>query len=71
VDHGISGFVVKDTPESLAEATLQLLHHPEMREAMGKAAWEKAHREFRLDRQAEAVETFYQEMIKLGKWKKR
>jgi glycosyltransferase involved in cell wall biosynthesis len=71
VDHGISGLVVKDTPESLAEATLQLLRHPEMRDAMGRAAWEKAHREFRLDRQAEAVETFYQEMIKLGKWKKR
>lgn len=70
VDHGVSGLVVKDTPESLAEAVLQLLRHPEMRSAMGKAAWEKAHREFRLERQAEAVEIFYQDMIRLGKWKK-
>ena len=71
VDHGISGLVVRDTPELLAEATLQLLGHPEMREAMGKAAWEKAHREFRLDRQVEDVENFYQEMIQLGKWRRR
>ncbi len=71
VDHGISGLVVADTPELLAEATLQLLRHPEKREAMGNAAREKAHREFRLDRQVESVETFYQEMIKLGKWKRR
>jgi glycosyltransferase involved in cell wall biosynthesis len=70
VENGISGFVVKDTPALLAEAALQLLRHPEMREDMGKAAWEKAHREFRLDRQAEAVEKFYKEMISLGKWKR-
>jgi glycosyltransferase involved in cell wall biosynthesis len=70
VENGISGFVVKDTPALLAEAALQLLHHPEMREALGKGAWEKAHREFSLDRQAETVEKFYEEMISLGKWKK-
>jgi glycosyltransferase involved in cell wall biosynthesis len=71
VEHGISGLVVKDTPELLAEATLKLLRDPEMRRAMGKAAWEKAHREFRLDRQVEDVENFYQQMIRLGKWKRR
>ena len=69
VENGISGFVVKDTPELLTEAALQLLRHPEMRKAMGEAAREKARREFRLDRQAEAVEKFYKEMISLGKWK--
>jgi glycosyltransferase involved in cell wall biosynthesis len=71
VDHEVSGLVVDDTPELLAGATLQLLRNPQKREAMGKAAWEKAHREFRLDRQVEAVEKFYQEMILLGKWKGR
>ncbi len=71
VDHGVSGLVVDDTPELLAEATLQLLRNPEKRGAIGKAAWEKAHREFRLDRQVEAVEKFYQKMILLGKWKRR
>jgi glycosyltransferase involved in cell wall biosynthesis len=67
VEHGISGLVVNDTPEELSQATLQLLHHPEMREALGRAAYQKAHQDFQLDRQVEAVEGFYQEMMKLGK----
>ena len=67
VEHGISGLVVNDTPEELSQATLQLLHHPEMREALGKAAYQKAHQDFQLERQVDAVESFYQEMIKLGK----
>jgi hypothetical protein len=46
-----------------------LLHHPELREALGKAAYQKAHQYFQLDRQVEAVESFYQEMMKLGKRK--
>jgi glycosyltransferase involved in cell wall biosynthesis len=71
VDHGVSGWVVDDTPELLAEVALQLLRNPEGRRTMGKAAREKAHKEFRLDRQVEAVEKFYQEMILLGKWKRK
>jgi glycosyltransferase involved in cell wall biosynthesis len=71
VEDGVSGLVVKDTPEALADATLQLLRHPELRKKMGEAAYQKAHREFRLDRQVEAVEKFYQQMITLGKWKRR
>jgi glycosyltransferase involved in cell wall biosynthesis len=69
VEDGISGLVVNDTPEDLADAALRLLHQPEMREALGKAAYQKAHRDFQLDRQVEAVEGFYQEMIRLGKRK--
>ncbi len=69
VEDGISGLVVNDTSEDLANATLRLLRHPEMRERLGKAAYQKAHQDFQLDRQAEAVEGFYQEMIKLGKRK--
>ncbi len=69
VEDGFSGLVVNDTPGDLADAALRLLRHPEMREALGKAAYQKAHQEFRLDRQAQAVEEFYQEMIRLGKRK--
>jgi glycosyltransferase involved in cell wall biosynthesis len=69
VEDGISGLVVNDTPEELAQATLQLLHHPERREAFGRAAYQRAHHEFQLDRQVAAIEGFYQEMIRLGKWK--
>jgi glycosyltransferase involved in cell wall biosynthesis len=69
VENGVSGLVVNDTSEELARAVLDLLHHPERREALGKAAYQKAHRDFRLDRQVEAVEKFYHEMIQLGKRK--
>ncbi len=67
VEDGVSGLVVNDTPEDLAHAALRLLHHPEMREALGKAAYQKAHQDFKLDRQVETVERFYQRMIKLGR----
>ncbi len=70
VEDGTSGRVVEDTADALAEATLQLLKNRELRMSMGRAAYEKAHREFRLDRQAERVEGFYQEMISLGKWRR-
>jgi glycosyltransferase involved in cell wall biosynthesis len=69
VDHEVSGLVVKDTSEGLAEAVLRLLRHPELRESFGKVAYQKAHDEFRLDRQTEAVEQFYHEVIKLGRWR--
>jgi glycosyltransferase involved in cell wall biosynthesis len=71
VENGVSGIVVNDTPEALARATLELLRDPKRRQDMGKAAFEKAQRDFRLDRQVEEVETFYQEMISLGKWRRR
>ncbi len=67
VEDGVSGLVVQDTSEAWARATLQLLRHPELRRRMGEAAFQKAHQEFRLDRQAEEVEKFYERMITLGK----
>ena len=69
VSHGVSGMVVQDTPGALREATIQLLRNREKRLEMGMAAYQKAHQEFRLDRQAAAVEDFYREMKELGKWK--
>ena len=69
VEEGISGLVVNDTAEEMARAVLRLLHHPEMREALGKEAYLKAHQNYQLDRQVEAVEHFYQRVVKLGKRK--
>ena len=71
VEHGVSGLVIKDTPEELAKAMLQLLHHRTLRVKMGWAARQKAYQEFRLDRQAETVESYYQKMISLGKWRRK
>ena len=70
VEDGVSGFVVEDTPEGLSAAVLRLLRDPSLRTAMGRAAYQRAHQDFRLDRQVEAVEAFYQEMIRLGNWKR-
>jgi glycosyltransferase involved in cell wall biosynthesis len=49
VEDGVSGLVVNDTAEELARAVLGLLHHPEIREALGKAAYQKAHQDFQLE----------------------
>ena len=70
VESGKSGLVVEDTAEALREATLQLLRHPGVREERGRAASQRAHQEFRLERQGEDVERFYEEMISLGKCKR-
>ena len=70
IEHGVSGWVVKITPEELAAAVLTLLRSPELREAMGKAAYERAHQGFQLGQQVEAVEAFYQRLMDLGKWRK-
>lgn len=67
VEDKVSGLVVRDTPEDLAQAGLKLLRDAELRRRMGEAAYERAHREFRLDRQAEAVERFYERLIELGR----
>jgi glycosyltransferase involved in cell wall biosynthesis len=67
VEDGVSGLVVDDTSEGLANAVLRLLRHPELREALGKAAYQKAHQDFQLERQVEAVEDFYQKMMLFGK----
>lgn len=67
VEDGISGLVVEDTQKALADATLQLLRRPELRIAMGKAAWQKARSDFRLDKQAEEVEAFYQKILDMGR----
>ena len=71
VEDGVSGYVVNDCPEDLSRAVLQLLRQPELRKTMGKAAYQKAHQDFRLDRQVEAMESFYEKMVLLGKWKRR
>ena len=71
IEHGVSGWVVKIIADELATAVLTLLRSPEMREAMGKAAYERAHRGFQLGQQVDAVEAFYQRLMALGKWRTR
>jgi L-malate glycosyltransferase len=62
VQDGATGLVVQEGPEALYRALLTLVRDERLRKAMGKAAYEMAHREFRLERQAEEVEAFYQKI---------
>lgn len=68
VDEGVSGIVVEDTPENLAEALARLIRDKDLRVRMGQAAREKARRDFRLDKQADEIEEFYERMLTVGKW---
>jgi glycosyltransferase involved in cell wall biosynthesis len=67
VEDGVSGIVVEDTPQNLAEALGRLIRDEDLRRKMGEAAREKALRDFKLDRQAEEVEAFYERMLKIGR----
>jgi len=62
VQDGATGLVVQEDPEALYHALLTLVRDERLRKTMGLAACEMAHREFRLERQAEEVEAFYQKI---------
>lgn len=62
VQDGATGLVVQEDPEAFYHALLTLVRDERLRNAMGQAACEMAQREFRLERQAEEVETFYQKI---------
>jgi glycosyltransferase involved in cell wall biosynthesis len=63
IQNGVTGFVVQEDPEALCHALLMLVRDEKLRHAMGKTAYEMAHREFRLECQAEEVEAFYQKIL--------
>lgn len=60
----VTGFVAQDTPQSLYQALLPLVKDERLRTTMGRNAHETAHKEFRLEHQAEQVEAFYQKILK-------
>jgi glycosyltransferase involved in cell wall biosynthesis len=64
VQDGVTGLVVQADPETLYRGLLNLVRDESLRTAMGQAASEMAHREFRLERQAEEVEAFYRKILK-------
>jgi len=67
VEDGVSGIVVEDTPENVAEALTRLIRDDDLRKKMGEAAREKALRDFRLDKQAEEIEAFYRKILDTGR----
>ena len=63
VQDGVTGFVAQNTPQSLYQALLPLVKDERLRTTIGRNAHETAHKEFRLEHQAEQVEVFYQKML--------
>jgi glycosyltransferase involved in cell wall biosynthesis len=65
VQEGVTGFVAREGPEALYHALMTLVRDERLRKTMGLAAYEMAHREFRLERQAKEVEAFYQKILEV------
>ncbi len=62
VANGRTGLVVDEHPGALLSAWCELLGEPERRHALGRAARERALRDFRPERVAEGIEAFYEEV---------
>lgn len=63
VEDGVSGMVLEDTPERLADAILRLAGDPGLRRRLGEAARARAVARFGLAAQAAAVEACYEQVI--------
>ena len=63
VQNRVNGFIVQETPQAICQALSSLVEDQQLRHSVGKAARKTAQEEFRLERQAEAVEAFYQKIL--------
>ncbi len=63
VDDNITGFVIDDTPENLAKATVRLAKDIELRKKMADASLKKARDVFSQKSMAEKVEKVYEELL--------
>ncbi len=63
VEDGVSGLVVDDTPEQLAQAIVRLAGDAPLRRKMGEAARQRICREYSLDGQMEKVEAVYRQAL--------
>jgi glycosyltransferase involved in cell wall biosynthesis len=63
VEDGVSGLVVEDTPEILAQAIVRLATDVPLRRTMGEAARQRICREYSLDVQLAKVEAVYRQTL--------
>ena len=63
VDDNITGFVIDDTPENLAKATVKLANDIDLRKKMADASLKKAQDIFSQESMAEKVECVYKELL--------
>lgn len=64
IDHGINGYLVSQTPESIAEAILQLLHNPHHAQTLGQAGHKKLQQNYTWPIIAQKTETLYLKLTK-------
>ncbi len=63
VDDNVTGFVIDDTPENLAAATIKLATDIDLRKNMADASLKKAQDVFSQESMAEKVEKVYEELL--------
>ena len=63
VDDNVTGFVIDDTPENLAMATVRLAKDSDLRKKMAEASLKKAQDVFSQESMAEKVESVYKELL--------
>ncbi len=64
VADGVTGYVVpRRAPQAMAEKVAHLYRHPELRQEMGRAGRERVKRLFTIDRQVQAFDRFYREVL--------
>jgi glycosyltransferase involved in cell wall biosynthesis len=63
VEDGVSGMVVDDTPENLAQAILRMVNDPQLRRKMGEAARQRICRDYSLAVQLEKIEAVYRQAL--------
>jgi len=66
VEHGVSGLVIEDNPRDLAHAVITLTKDRELRRQLGQNAFEKAHTQYSLKKQAKNIIEFYEECIQMS-----
>lgn len=63
VDHKVTGLVIDDTPENLAEAIIKLTKDRQLRREMADASLKKAQNTFSQEAMAEKVEKVYEKLL--------
>lgn len=63
VEDGVSGLVVNDTPENLAQAIMRLVNDLPLRRTMGEAARQRICREYSLTPQLEKIDAAYRQLL--------
>jgi len=64
VEDGVSGLIIKDTPENLADAIIRLIKDASLREKMGVAARKRMSEEFNSEVQLSKIEEVYKQVKK-------